>query len=89
MTDLYTASRHGGAFSDDDDNPTVEIAVTPLGDRDGRRVGYSVEGDLYPYRKYDDEGNAHGDFSDFQFTLSRTELEAVRDMFTDVLDRTA
>lgn len=86
MSDLYTASRHGGAFADDDENPTVELSVTPIGARDGAPVGYAVEGDLYPYRKYDDEGKARGDFSDFQFTLDRTELEAVRDMLTDILD---
>lgn len=86
---LYNVSNSGGAFADDDENPTVEISVTELPDAMRRRIGYAVEGDLYPYRKYDNQGRQNGDFSDFQFTMNREEMTGFRDMLTEILDRRA
>ncbi len=79
------ADRRGASFTDDYDNPTVEVHYTV------HRMsgGVSVEGDLYPYQKFADDGTQNGEFSDFRYSLTRAELVAYRDMLTALIDATA
>jgi hypothetical protein len=78
----YLTTYHGGTFIDDEVNPMVEIDVT-----EGKH-GFSIEGTVYPYRKYGMDGTENGDFSNFDYTMSRDELIAHRDMLTEIINKT-
>jgi hypothetical protein len=78
----YLTTYHGGTFTDDTDNPLVEIDVTEM------KHGFSIEGAVYPYRKYAADGSPNGNFSTFEYTMSRDELTAHRDMLSEIIDKT-
>ena len=78
----YLTSNYGGTFLDDADNPLVEIDVT------AGKYGFSVEGTVHPYRKYAADGSPNGDFSNFDYTMSRDDLIAYRDMLTEIINKT-
>lgn len=78
----YSTTYNGGSFADDTDNPIVEIDVTEM------KHGFSIEGTVYPYRKYSMDGSPNGDFSNFDYTMSRDELIAHRDMLSEIINKT-
>jgi hypothetical protein len=78
----YLTGNYGGTFTNDGDNPMVGIDVT-----EGKH-GFSIEGTVYPYRKYGMDGTENGDFMNFDYTMSRDELIAHRDMLTEIIDKT-
>jgi hypothetical protein len=78
----YLTSYHGGTFTDNEDNPSVEIDVTTL------KSGVAVEGTVYPYRKYVQDGTENGSFDCFDYTMSRDELIVYRDMLTEIINKT-
>jgi hypothetical protein len=78
----YLTSYYGGTFTDNEDNPSIVIDMTAL------KSGVAVEGTVYPYHKYAQDGTEHGDFSTFDYTMSRDELIAHRDMLTEIIDKT-
>jgi len=78
----YLTTNHGGTFTDDTDNPIVEIDITEM------KHGFSIEGTVYPYRKYAQDGTENGDFSNFDYTMSRDELIAYRDMLAEIINKT-
>lgn len=78
----YLTSNHGGTFTDNEDNPFVVIDVTEL------KHGFTIDGTVYPCRKYAADGTEHGDFSTFDYTMSRDELIAHRDMLTEIINKT-
>jgi hypothetical protein len=78
----YLTTYHGGTFTDDTENPLVEIDVTAM------KSGFAIEGTVYPYRKYAENGTENGDFSNFDYTMSRDALIAHRDMLSEIINKT-
>jgi hypothetical protein len=78
----YLTTNYGGTFTDYPDNPLVEIDVTVM------KHGFVIEGTVYPYRKYADDGTEHSDFSNFDHTMGRDDLIAYRDMLTEIINKT-
>jgi hypothetical protein len=78
----YLTTYHGGTFVDNTENPLVEIDVTAM------KHGFAIEGTVYPYRKYAENGTENGDFSNFNYTMSRDELIAHRDMLSEIINKT-
>lgn len=78
----YLTSYYGGTFTDNEDNPYTVIDMTTL------KSGVVVEGTVYPHRKYAQDGAEHGNFSNFDYTMSRDDLIAYRDMLTEIIDKT-
>lgn len=78
----YLTTNHGGTFTDYAENHLVEIDVTTM------KHGFAIEGTVYPYRKYADNGTEHGDFSNFDYTMGRDDMIAYRDMLTEIINKT-
>jgi len=81
MSEYYSTEYNGGGFTDNPTNPTVEVDYTAIGG------GYAVEGTVFPFGRYAQDGSENGDFSTFDYTLTRDALIAYRDMLTEIINK--